>query len=103
MQLNAILKPFPRELFTILPALSSPCEMMYLLFHIHDSFKKLQKIHIYFLFKEHTLHKQQKYPSQIKKAPSPFSEKGVYEEMVMSDMDSWQICKQTIVIFLSLP
>lgn len=75
MQLNAILKPFPRELFTILPALSSPCEMMYLLFHIHESFKKLQKIHIYFLFKEHTLHKQQKYPNQIKKAPSPFSEK----------------------------
>lgn len=60
MQLNAILKPFPRELFTILPALSSPCEMMYLLFHIHDSLKKLQKIHIYFLVKEHTPHKQQK-------------------------------------------
>lgn len=73
MQLNAILKPSPGELFTILPALCSPCEMMYLLFHIHDSLKKLQK-YLFILFKEHTPHKQQQQnPNQIKIVPSPFS------------------------------
>lgn len=41
MQLNALLKPFPRVLFTILPALNRPCEVMCLLFHAHASLKKL--------------------------------------------------------------
>lgn len=42
MQLNALLKPFPRVLFTILPALSNPCEVMHLLFHAHARLKKLK-------------------------------------------------------------
>lgn len=67
MQLNALLKPFPRVLFRILPALSSTCEVLHLLSYAHANLKKFFKKLFFRQRAEHTPPNKQQ-----ENQPAPF-------------------------------